>query len=156
MGNEVYEELISVSGHVYYGLFSIGEDGFWIRKMAGILKLFGRHKSFEEKFPQSEIIHVPRTENLQADSLARSAREQLSFVVHMDAKLPVWFAESVWVCLNWWQNIYIYIWPLRQENTHLKTIYNHYGPYLKIVAFVIVIIWNYYQILYSILCTIKR
>ena len=39
-----------------------------------------------KKFLSSEIIHVPRTENLQADSLARSARKQ-SFIVHMDARV---------------------------------------------------------------------
>uniref|UniRef100_A0A0D3DRT8 RNase H type-1 domain-containing protein n=1 Tax=Brassica oleracea var. oleracea TaxID=109376 RepID=A0A0D3DRT8_BRAOL len=42
----------------------------------------------------SEIDHVPRTENLRADSLACSARKQPSFVVHMDAVLPIWFLES--------------------------------------------------------------
>ena len=29
-----------------------------------------------------------------ADSLARSARKQASFVVHMDAELPIRFTES--------------------------------------------------------------
>ena len=60
-------------------------------------------KTLTISFLSSEIIHVSRTENLQADSLARSARKQSFFVVHMDAELSVWFAESVWVCLNWWQ-----------------------------------------------------
>ncbi|KAG2280107.1 hypothetical protein Bca52824_051327 [Brassica carinata] len=46
-------------------------------------------------FTSSTIIHVPRTENQKADSLARCARKQSSFVVHMDAELPVWFAESI-------------------------------------------------------------
>ena len=46
-------------------------------------------------FISSEIIHVPPTENQKADSLARCARKQSSFVVHMDAELPVWFAESI-------------------------------------------------------------
>ena len=50
-------------------------------------------------FRNTKIIHVPRTENSRADSLARSARKQLSFVVHMDAVLPAWFAESIWVCI---------------------------------------------------------
>ena len=36
-------------------------------------------------FLNSEIIHVPQTENLRADSLARSVKKQPSFVVHMDA-----------------------------------------------------------------------
>ena len=46
-------------------------------------------------FISSEIIHVPRMENQKADSLARCARKQSSFVVHMDTELPVWFAESI-------------------------------------------------------------
>ena len=45
-------------------------------------------------FLNSDIVHVPRTANLRADSLARSARKQSSFVVHMDAELPIWFTES--------------------------------------------------------------
>ena len=45
-------------------------------------------------FNSSEIIHIPRTQNSRADSLACSARKQSSFVVHMDAELPVWFAGS--------------------------------------------------------------
>ncbi|KAL0689212.1 hypothetical protein Bca4012_088890 [Brassica carinata] len=40
------------------------------------------------------IVHVPRTENIRADSLACSARKQSSSVVRMDAELPVWFTES--------------------------------------------------------------
>ena len=46
-------------------------------------------KTLRESFLTSEIIHVPRTQNLRADSLACSVRKQLSFVVHMDAELPV-------------------------------------------------------------------
>uniref|UniRef100_A0A0D3E9F7 RNase H type-1 domain-containing protein n=1 Tax=Brassica oleracea var. oleracea TaxID=109376 RepID=A0A0D3E9F7_BRAOL len=46
-------------------------------------------------FRNTKIIYVPRTENSRADGLARSARKQLSFVVHMDAVLPAWFAESI-------------------------------------------------------------
>ncbi|CDY55709.1 BnaC04g37580D [Brassica napus] len=46
-------------------------------------------------FRNTKIIHVPRTENSRADSLARSARKQLSFIVHMDAVLSAWFAESI-------------------------------------------------------------
>ena len=52
-------------------------------------------KILKTSFLSPEIIHVFQTENLQADSLACSARKQPSFVVHMDAELPVWFAESV-------------------------------------------------------------
>ena len=49
----------------------------------------------KRSFVNSEIIHVPQTENLKEDSLAHSARKQPSFVVHMDAELPIWFTESV-------------------------------------------------------------
>ncbi|WZZ78706.1 hypothetical protein YC2023_099278 [Brassica napus] len=52
-------------------------------------------KLLRRSFLNSDIIHVPRTENLRADSLARSARNQPSFVVHIDAKLPIWFTESI-------------------------------------------------------------
>ncbi|KAF2540739.1 hypothetical protein F2Q68_00030510 [Brassica cretica] len=34
------------------------------------------------------------TENIKADRLARSAQNQQSFVVHMDAELPPWFTEA--------------------------------------------------------------
>ena len=47
-----------------------------------------------ESFINSEIIHVPKTQNIKADSLARSARHP-SFVVHMDVEPPTWFLESV-------------------------------------------------------------
>ena len=57
----------------------------------------------KRSFNSSEIIHIPLTHNSKADSLARSARKQLSFVVHMDAELPGWFAESTWVCFVCWQ-----------------------------------------------------
>ena len=52
-------------------------------------------KILKMSFQSSEIIHIPRAQNSKADSLARNARKQSSFVVHMDAELPVWFAESV-------------------------------------------------------------
>ena len=60
-------------------------------------------KILKESFISSEIIYVSRTKNIKADSLARSARKQSSFVVHMNEELPVWFTESIWVCLSWWQ-----------------------------------------------------
>ena len=41
-------------------------------------------KLLKRSFLNSEIVHVPQTENQKADSLARSARKQPSFVVHMD------------------------------------------------------------------------
>ena len=47
-----------------------------------------------KSFTNSDIVHVPRTENIKADRLARSAWNQPSFVVHMDAELPHWFTES--------------------------------------------------------------
>ena len=59
-------------------------------------------KVLNESFSWSEIIYVSRTQNTKADSLALCARKQPSFVVHMDQHLPVWFTESVWVCLCWW------------------------------------------------------
>ena len=52
-------------------------------------------KLLRRSFFNSDIVHVPRTENLRADSLARSARKQPSFVVHMDAELPIWFTGSI-------------------------------------------------------------
>uniref|UniRef100_A0A0D3EEV0 RNase H type-1 domain-containing protein n=1 Tax=Brassica oleracea var. oleracea TaxID=109376 RepID=A0A0D3EEV0_BRAOL len=52
-------------------------------------------KLLKGSFLNSDIVHVPRTANLRADSLARSARKQSSFVVHMDAELPIWFTESI-------------------------------------------------------------
>ena len=46
-------------------------------------------------FLNSGIVCVPRKANLRTDSLARSARKQLSFVVHLDAELSIWFTESI-------------------------------------------------------------
>lgn len=51
-------------------------------------------KLLKKSFFNSDIVYVPRTVNLKADSLARSARHQPSFVVHIDAKLPIWFTKS--------------------------------------------------------------
>ena len=56
-------------------------------------------KLLKESFLNADIVHVTRTANLRADSLARSARKQPSFVVHMDAELPIWFTESTWMNL---------------------------------------------------------
>ena len=36
MDNGVYEEFTSISSHVCYGLFSIGEDRFRTKRMAGV------------------------------------------------------------------------------------------------------------------------
>ncbi|KAL0749324.1 hypothetical protein Bca101_031327 [Brassica carinata] len=52
-------------------------------------------KILKRSFNSSELIHIPWTHNSRADSLARNARKQLSFVIHMDANLPVWFAKSI-------------------------------------------------------------
>ena len=52
-------------------------------------------KLLKESFNSTELIHIPRTQNSRADSLARSARNQPSFVVHMDAELIVWFTKSI-------------------------------------------------------------
>ena len=49
----------------------------------------------KESFIGADIIYVPRTQNSKADSLARSARKQSSFVIHMDSAHPVWFTESI-------------------------------------------------------------
>ncbi|XP_056854813.1 uncharacterized protein LOC108842133 [Raphanus sativus] len=51
-------------------------------------------KSLKRSFNSSEIIHIPRTQNNKADSLARSVRQQTSFTVHMDTYHPVCFIES--------------------------------------------------------------
>lgn len=51
-------------------------------------------KLLRRSFLNSEIIHVSRTANLKADNLAHSARKQPSFVIHMDAELPLWFTET--------------------------------------------------------------
>ena len=53
------------------------------------------YMTMTESFTRSEIIHVPRTFNTMADSLARRARMQPSYVVYMDADHPVWFTESI-------------------------------------------------------------
>ena len=53
------------------------------------------YKILKASFTRSDIIHVPRMLNTMADSLARQARMQLSYVVHMDEDHPVWFTESI-------------------------------------------------------------
>ena len=55
-------------------------------------------KFLQGSFLNSDVVHVPRTENQRADNLARSGRKQPSFVAYMDAELPFWFTESIWVC----------------------------------------------------------
>ena len=51
-------------------------------------------KFLRRSFTNSDIVHVPRAENIRADRLARSVRKQPSFVIHMDAELSLWFTES--------------------------------------------------------------
>ena len=55
----MYEELKTVPGYVYNGLFSIGEDSFGTRRMASIWKLFGRYQAPQRKF--SQLRHCPCT-----------------------------------------------------------------------------------------------
>ena len=55
-------------------------------------------KTLKESFLSSAIIHVTRMLTSKADSLARSVRKQPSFVVHMNAELPIWSTGSVWIC----------------------------------------------------------
>ena len=52
-------------------------------------------KILKESFTRSEIIYIPRTQNIKADRLAHNVRKQPSFVAHMDMDHPVWFTESV-------------------------------------------------------------
>ena len=52
-------------------------------------------KLLRRSFTNSEVIHVSRTDNKMADRLARSARIQPSFVIHMDTESPPWFTESL-------------------------------------------------------------
>ena len=85
----MYAKFTSVSDHICNGLFSIGKYGFRTIRMTSFCKLFGRYQDPERMFHNSNIIHVPRTHNTQADCLAHSDRKQPSFVIHMDAELPV-------------------------------------------------------------------
>ena len=95
LGNGMYEEFKTSSGDVCNGCSQlvkmVSEPEEW--------PAFGSYlediKLLRRSFFNSDIVHVPRTENLRADSLARSARKQPSFVVHMDAELPIWFTGSI-------------------------------------------------------------
>ncbi|KAL0789659.1 hypothetical protein Bca101_005905 [Brassica carinata] len=46
-------------------------------------------KILKRSFNSLELIHIPQMHNSRADSLARSARKQPSFVVYMDAELLI-------------------------------------------------------------------
>ncbi|XP_056842959.1 uncharacterized protein LOC130495566 [Raphanus sativus] len=52
-------------------------------------------KSLRRSFTSSEVVHVPRTKNMKTDCLARSAKKQTSYIVHMDTDPPVWLTESI-------------------------------------------------------------
>ncbi|KAL0670310.1 hypothetical protein Bca4012_033014 [Brassica carinata] len=67
----------------------------WLSTLEGFDDYLEYIKTLKESFTRSEIIYVPRTQNSKVDSLARSARNQLSFIVYMDSDHPVWFTESV-------------------------------------------------------------
>ena len=89
----MHEEFKAISGHICDGLFSIGKDGFGTRRM--VRQLPGRHYAFEKKLPKLRNRPCTSEEESRGASIVRSVRKQLSFVVHMDAELPVWFTESV-------------------------------------------------------------
>ncbi|KAL0668437.1 hypothetical protein Bca4012_031141 [Brassica carinata] len=91
----MYEEFTAVPDHSCNGLFLTGEDGFRTRRMTSISIYLEDIKNLKESFHSSTIIHVPRTQNIMADQLARSARNQLSYVVHMHAEPLVWLTESI-------------------------------------------------------------
>ena len=84
----MYEEFTSISNHICNGLLSIGEDGFETRRMASLCMLFGRYQDPVRKFSQLSDHSYTKNKNSMADSLARSTKKQMSFVVHMDAELP--------------------------------------------------------------------
>ena len=80
--------------HQFHVIFAT--DCFQLMKMVSEQEEWPAFESYmhdirilKTSFISSEIIHVLRTENQKADSLARSARKQSSFIVHMDAELPV-------------------------------------------------------------------
>ena len=50
-------------------------------------------KILKGSFHNFEFIHILRKMNSRADNLARSAKKQPFFTIHMDKEVPVWFAE---------------------------------------------------------------
>lgn len=84
--NGMYEKFTTDTGHICNGLFSSGEDGSEPEEWAAFASYFEDIKTLQENFLCSQIIHVSRTQNHKADSLARSARKELYFIVHMDAE----------------------------------------------------------------------
>ena len=72
MGNEMYEEFKTVLGDVCNRLFSSGEDRFRIRGLGSIESYLEDIMLLRRSFTISDIVHVPRTENIKADRLVRS------------------------------------------------------------------------------------
>ena len=58
-------------------------------------------KILKTNFRNSENIHVPRTETLRTDSLARNVRKQSSFVVQINGCIVTRLVHKVSI---WWQN----------------------------------------------------
>ena len=52
-------------------------------------------KTLKKCFLSLEIIYVPQTKNLRADSRTQCQKKKSSFIIHMDAELSSWFTESV-------------------------------------------------------------
>lgn len=89
LGNEIHEESTVIFGNICNRLFSAGDDGFETREMRSFYKLSIRYSFVDEEFHELSYIHIPRTQNKKVDSLVRSARKQPSYVVHIDAELPL-------------------------------------------------------------------
>ena len=90
----MYEESQKVLNYICNGLFSVGEDDFETRGVASLCKLLGRHNIFEKKFQQLRDHSYTTYAELKGGQSRTQWRKQQSFVVHMDAELPVWFVES--------------------------------------------------------------
>ena len=106
-GNEMYKEFKTVSGYVCNGLFSVMVSE--PEELPAFESYLEDIKLLRRSFLNSDIVHVPRTENLSADSLARSARKQPYFVVHMDVELLIWFTESTRVCVYCKKKVMIFV-----------------------------------------------
>lgn len=95
---------MSVSGYICNWLFSIGEDGSKPKEWPGFtcyLEDIKTLKEFVFSIQRSFMYHKYRIQKI--DSLVRIVRKQSSSVIYMDAKLPIWFAEWIWVCIRRWQ-----------------------------------------------------
>ena len=61
-------------------------------------------KILKRSFNHPDLIHIPRTLNTRADSLAQSARQQSLFVVHIWMSSYQYGLQSLsWVCVCCWQ-----------------------------------------------------